>query len=158
LIRYLQIFSILLNMTNRKQKIEELMENFQALKRTMVFHTVHSIKVPRITPSQWGVLMLVEQHIGITVKDVAKMLSITSSATTQLIDGLVANGYIMRKTSVKDRRTVILTLSNKTKTQVEKMKKEGLQKFLKLFEGLNDKEFNQYILLNKKIVEKLLKK
>jgi DNA-binding MarR family transcriptional regulator len=145
-------------MTNRKQKVKELLENFQSLRRTMVFHTAPNIKIPRITPSQWGVLMFVEQRGESTVKDVAKTLGITSSAGTQLIDGLVRSGYVLRKTSAHDRRTVILTLSNKTKTQVDKMKKEGLQKFLKFFEVLNDQEFNQYILLNKKIVERFLKK
>jgi DNA-binding MarR family transcriptional regulator len=63
----------------------------------------------------------------------------------------------MRKTSTLDRRIIKLTLSKKTKTQVDKMKKQGIQKFLKLFEVLSDKEFDRYILLNKKIVEKLLK-
>lgn len=145
-------------MINRKQKVEELLENIHSLRRTMVFHTSPIVKIPRITSSQWGVLMFVEHRSESTVKDVAKALGISSSATTQLIDGLVASGYIMRKTSTLDRRTVILTLSKKTKTQVDKMKKEGLQKFLKLFEVLNDKEFDQYILLNKKIVEKLFKK
>ncbi len=145
-------------MTNRKQKIQELMENFQSLKRTMVFRAPGAVNMPRITPSQWGVLMFLEQSNESTVKEVAKALGITSSAATQLIDGLVTSKYIVRETFEEDRRTVILTLSKKTKAQVDKMKKEGLQKFLKLFEVLNNKEFDQYILLNKKIVERLLKK
>jgi DNA-binding MarR family transcriptional regulator len=145
-------------MNNRKQKIEELIENFHSLRRKMMFHASGNTKLPRITPSQWGVLMFIEQQGKSTVKDVARALSITSSATTQLIDGLVASKYIMRETSIKDRRTVILTLSKNTKTQVDKMKKEGLRKFIKLFEVLNDKELDQYILLNKKIVEINLKK
>ena len=145
-------------MTNRKQKIEELVENFQSLKRTMVFRATPSMKIPRITPSQWGLLMFVEQRGKSTVKEAAKALGITSSAATQLVDGLVISGYVKRETQAKDRREVVLTLSNKTKAEVDKMKKQGLQKFLKFFEVLNDKEFNQYILLNKKIVERLLKK
>ena len=145
-------------MTNRKQKVEELLESLQSLRHTMVFRPSITVKTPQITPSQWGVLIFVEQLGESTTKDVAKALGITSSAATQLIDGLVTSGYIVRKTLKEDRRTILLTLSKKTKTQVDKMKRSGLQKFLKLFEVLNDKEFNQYILLNKKIVEKLLKK
>jgi DNA-binding MarR family transcriptional regulator len=145
-------------MINRKQKVKELLENFQSLRRSMAFHAPGALNIPRITPSQWGVLMFVEQKSKSSVKDVAKALGITSSAATQLIDGLVASGYMVRETPEKDRRTVVLTLSKKTKAQVDKMKKEGLRKFLYLFEVLNDKEFGQYILLNKKIVDKLLKK
>ncbi len=38
------------------------------------------------------------------------------------------------------------------------MKKHVLQKFLELFGVLSDKEFDQYLLLNKKIVERFSKK
>lgn len=145
-------------MTNRRQKIEELLESFGTLRRTMAFHTAGTAKMPRITPSQWGALMLIEQQGASTVRDVAKALGITSSAATQLIDGLVTSGYVTRKTHKEDRRVISLTLSSKTKKQVEAMKKQALQKFLKFFEVLNDAEFNQYILLNKKIVERLSKK
>lgn len=134
------------------------MESFSSLRRTMTFHTAGTAKVPRITPSQWGALMTIEQRGGSTVKGVAKALSITSSAATQLIDGLVASGYVTRKAHSEDRRVISLTLSSKTKVQVEAMKKQALQKFLKFFEVLNDMEFNQYILLNKKIVKRFLNK
>ncbi len=141
-------------MTNRKQKIEELLTDLQSLRRTMMLRTAGSTKLPRITPSQWGVLMFIEQRKKSTVKDVAETLGISSSAATQLVDGLVASKYLMRETYAGDRRTVTLTLSKKSKKQVNKMKKQALQKFLKFFEVLNDKEFNQYTLLNKKIVKR----
>lgn len=142
-------------MLNRKQKVEELLEDFKLLKRTSVFHHPNSLDIPHITPAQWGVLMFIEQNKESTVKDVANNLSITSSAATQLINGLVDSSYLTREMSKKDRRTVILSLSKKTKTHVDKMKKDCLRQFLKIFEVLSDKEFSEYILINKKIVERL---
>jgi len=139
-------------MSSRKQKIELLMADFQSLKRAMAFQMARSASIPRITPSQWGALMFIEARGESTVKDVAKALSITSSAATQLVDGLVSSGYVARETHAKDRRAVALTLSKKTKAQVDKMKRQSIQKFLKFFEVLNDKEFNQYLALNKKII------
>jgi DNA-binding MarR family transcriptional regulator len=141
-------------MNNRKQKVEELMEGMHSLSRRVAFRSSHFAKMPKITPSQWGALMIIEGSGESTVKDVARAQGVTSSAATQLIDGLVKSGYVLRKTYTKDRRILKLTLSKKTKTQVNKMKKEAVQNFLMLFETLSDKEFNQYILLNKKIVEK----
>jgi DNA-binding MarR family transcriptional regulator len=145
-------------MPNRKEKIEELLESMGALRRTMAFRPVAPKKMPRITPAQWGALMVIEHHGESTLKDMAKALGITSSAATQLIDGLVTSGYVVRKTHAKDRRAVTLTLSNTTKAHVDTIKKQALQKFLKFFEVLNDKELDQYILLNKKIIGKLLRK
>lgn len=144
-------------MSLRKIKIEKLLENFGSLKRHLVFHSAHSEKVPRITPSQWRLLMMVKQQGESTVKEVAAALGISSSAATQLVDGLVASGYVVRKMDVKDRRAVVLTLSKKTEAQVDKMRKQTLEKFYNFFKVLNDKELDQYILLNKKIVERFLK-
>ncbi len=145
-------------MNKRTQKVEELIRNFQPLRHAMALPTTRHEGVPRITSSQWGVLLFVEQFGESTVKDVAETIGITSSAATQLIDGLVTNGYVVRETHIQDRRAVTLTLSKKTKIRVNKMKKEVLHKFLKFFEDLNNVELDQYILLNKKIVDRLLKR
>lgn len=134
------------------------MEGFQSLRRSFVFHPAGERNMPRVTPSQWGVLMMLDGRGLSTVKDVAEALRVTSSAATQLVDGLVASGYVMRKEHPEDRRQVVLTLSRKTKNQVEKMKKQFSNQFLEFFEVLDDKEFGQLIMLHKKIFERFSKK
>lgn len=119
----------------------------------MVFRTDRSVDLPRVTPAQMGMLMVIEQCGESTVKDVAKTLGITSSAATQLVDGLVMGGYLTRKISTEDRRAVTLALSKKSKNQVERMKKHTLERFLTVFKVLNDTEFNRYLALNKKIIQ-----
>ena len=145
-------------MINRKQKVIELMEGLQSLRRDMIFRPARTINIPRITPSQWGVLMIIEEWRKSTVKDVASALSITSSAATQLVDGLVTSGYVVRQEDAKDRRQVTLTLSKKTKLGVDKIKEQNIKHLLTFFKVLNDKEFNQFIILNNKIVERFSKK
>lgn len=143
-------------MTTRKQQVEELLTGFQSLRRRMVFHSANKGPMPRVTPSQWGVLMLIEQHGTSGVKEISRALGISSSAATQLIDGLVENGYVVRGMSPQDRRAVTLTLSKQSKHQVGRMRKDALQKFLVIFKALNDKEFEQYVALTKKLVQKNL--
>jgi|ERR1700722_7474333 DNA-binding MarR family transcriptional regulator len=140
-------------MKDRKQKIEELLSDLRSLRRSTAFGgAVSSKNVPRITPSQWGVLMHIEQHGKSTVKNISQTFKISSSASTQLVDGLVRSGYIARNVSPEDRRIMTLTLSQKSKSRIAQMKKLVLQKFLKLFEVLSDREFDQYLALNKKLV------
>lgn len=142
----------------REQKIEELMESFQSLRNSMAFHLIRPGKLPSITPSQWGALIVIARRDTSTVKEVAGSLGVTPSAATQLIDGLVANGYVVRGQSTEDRRTVSLALSSKTKKHIKKMKEQAVQKFITLFETLNDRELDQYIALNKKIIGNTPKK
>jgi len=145
-------------MITRKQKVEALMENIHSMRRHMTFRSTGSREMPRITPSQWGALMVIEQHGGSTLKDMAESLVITSSAATQLVDGLVASGYVTRGTSTEDRRAITLTLSKKTEVHITKMKKQIVQEFLNFFAVLNDTELDQFLVLNKKIVAGFLKK
>jgi DNA-binding MarR family transcriptional regulator len=140
-------------MTDRRLKIRELMEGMHSLRRGMHFGKLHSGKKPHITPSQWGVVMLIS-HKESTVKEVALSLGITSSAATQLIDGLVESGYVIRRENMEDRRRVTLALSPKTKKKIEKMREKGIERFLKFFDALDDKEFDTYMRLNKKIIQK----
>jgi DNA-binding MarR family transcriptional regulator len=142
---------------SRKEKVQELFASFDSLRRAMAFGVIGSAKMPPITPSQWGALMMIEQRGESTLKDVAKALGVTSSAATQLVEGLVRSGYVVRGTHAKDRRAVVLTLSKKTRTHINAMKKQAVQKSLAIFEMLDDTEFDQYILLTKKIVERFLK-
>lgn len=110
---------------------------------------------PGVTPSQLGVLMVLEEQDAVSVKEVASMLGITSSAATQLVDGLVAGGYVMRSENKNDRRKMVLTLSSTTKKQVNKMKEDMTKKFLGLFEVLTDDEFDQFLMLHDKIIRGL---
>lgn len=142
-------------MTNRKEKINELVESFHSLRRHVAMNAAGCAQGPRITPSQWGVLMLIAHGDNSAVKDIAKSLDITSSAATQLVDGLVSSGYVVRKEDAKDRRRVALILSSTTKSHVAKMKKRVAVGLLKTFEILSDREFDQFLALNRKLVHGL---
>lgn len=145
-------------MASRKQKVEALLSDLRSLRRALAFRMTGPAHIPRITPAQWGALMLVEQAGTSAVKDVAKALGVTSSAATQLVDGLVAGGYLTRKTHTKDRRIATLTLSKRSSEQVARMKKHALARFLKIFAVLTDAEFDRYLALTKKIVRRFLLK
>jgi DNA-binding MarR family transcriptional regulator len=141
---------------NRKQKVEELLESMRAIRRHMALGA-SGREAASITPAQWGVLMLVGERGECSVKDIAAMLRISSSAATQLVNGLVGGGHLARKASQEDRRAVALSLSRQTKAKMKGMRDAALKKTLKLFEGFTDREFEIYITLNKKISDRLLK-
>lgn len=115
-------------------------------------------KVMVITPSQGFVLRFVGENNSANVKAIAQALNITSSAATQLIDGLVEKGYLIRKGNPDDRRVIALSLSEKAKKLFKEFKEQRLQKMLELFDPLTDEELVQYTTLNKKIVGNITNK
>ena len=50
---------------------------------------------------------------GVNLKDLAERLGITSSAASQVVDGLVKEGLLCRVPSQTDRRAVVITFSPK---------------------------------------------
>ena len=96
-------------MQKRKKAIEQIVNNFQILKNKMYLKVVINQK-KEITNSQWFVLCIIEKHPNFGIKEISKILSISSSAGTQLVNGVVKNGYVLRATNLKDRRELNLKL------------------------------------------------
>lgn len=142
-------------MNDRKQKVKEFIDIFQTLQRVKGFRPP---LIPHITPAQWGVLMVLDTQGKSNVKDIASTLKISSSAATQLIDGLVAHGYVVRQEDTNDRRRIILFISKKSEKEISRIKKQIIEKFLTSFSVLSDAELDQLILLNKKIVDGIIKR
>ena len=140
-------------MASRLQKLEDLIESFQVFKKPLLKGGAGGMH--RITPSQWMVLRVIGQRATCTVKDISESLRMTSSAATQLIDGLVRGGYVVRKAHPSDRRKVALTLSRKSAREMENIKEYMLLHMLNMFKVLNDREFEQLYRLNKKVADSL---
>src|SRR5207249_2302994 len=64
-----------------------------------------------ITTAQLGVLLLLEKHPGMMLKDVSEALQINPSAITGLVDRVEEVGLVRRKPSLDDERAVHLFAS-----------------------------------------------
>jgi DNA-binding MarR family transcriptional regulator len=144
-------------MLKRQEIIEDLLQSMHAMRlKLMVGYSAK--KEMLITPSQGFVLRFVAENKDVNVKAIARALHISSSAATQLIDGLVDKGYLVRTDNPADRRAITLSLSTKAKKLFKEFKKQGLQKMMQLFSILTDAELAQYASLNKKITSNLTNK
>ena len=59
---------------------------------------------------------------GVKVSDISKKLRVAPPTTTQQINGLVSNGYVMREVNTADRRAVKIKLSEKGEKEVRTAK------------------------------------
>lgn len=60
---------------------------------------------------QFRALGFVRRHAGASLSELAEHLGLTAPATSRLVDGLVARGYVLRQSKPRDRRTLELTAS-----------------------------------------------
>ena len=145
-------------MNDRRKLIEKIIENIHAIKHKMTAE-IHFFFVDiQITHSQWLVLHLVKRNGTISIKDLANLLDITSSAVTQIVEGLVNKGLLLRKRNPDDRRTLKIELSKKFKNQFDSIKNKSFKTLSLLFDALDDDELLKYCELNDKIASKILLK
>lgn len=138
-------------MIDRTTHVEELMDAAQFLLRRKA-SGMSPLRGNHITPSQWLVIGYVFQHEGVSTNKAATALHMTGSAVTQLVNGLVAKGYVKRKQNPDDRRAYRLVVSAESKKRIIAFKKKRVLMILHMFKALTDKEFKQYVTLNKKIL------
>jgi len=143
-------------MQNRKKLIEELLESVHTIKHNFVLDSHSFSDNAQVTYSQWIVLRVVRQYGGIGIKEIASKLGITSSAATQLVDGLAKRGYLKREESPEDRRALKISLSDKGQEKISGMKTRSLERLSSIFDVFDDVELAKYCELNKKIVNKML--
>jgi MarR family 2-MHQ and catechol resistance regulon transcriptional repressor len=85
---------------------------------------------------------------------ITQALNITSSATTQLVDGLVEKGYLIRRVDSKDKRITSLLLSLKAKKLFKEFEEKSLQKMTTLFDVFTYEGLSEYAFWHKKLTEK----
>jgi DNA-binding MarR family transcriptional regulator len=143
---------------DRIRQIDELLESFHAIRHRLMTDSDIFSAGSKISYSQWMTLRIILQKEGISVKDLAYELNITSSAATQLVDTLVKKGYLIREGSPDDRRVLKLRLSDKIREFVKNVQSQRLGKVYTLFDVVTDEELVTYCQLSKKIANKILGK
>jgi DNA-binding MarR family transcriptional regulator len=97
------------------------------------------------------IFFLCESKKELSVKEIAKFLHVTSSAVSQLIDGLLKKKLVSRKENVKDRRVINIAVTELARNHFNNFRKKYLASAGKVFSGLNDKEVGQFIELLSKV-------
>ena len=77
-----------------------------------------------ITFSQTAVLGILKERGPLMMKDIAKSLSITTSAATGLVDRMVKPKLLKRKAHPEDRRIISIELTKKGKNLIDRVTKQ----------------------------------
>lgn len=141
-------------MPKRIQLIEEILHNFHAIRNITKARATRLGHQSHITHSQWFVLSMIGHFKKRSIKDIAQALEMSSSAATQLVDGLVQGGYVTRSEDQNDRRLVQLELSPKGKKHLVDTKEKRIAEMAEIFDVLTDKELEEFVRLHKKITSK----
>ena len=140
--------------------LKELMqENEIDLSTLVVFtraeHAIHkkeyqTIKESGLTPAQFGVLEVLYNKGDLKINELIEKILTTSGNITVVIKNLEKEGLIQKSADPKDKRSCIISLTDKGKQYIETILPKHIDNIRSIFEVLSNEE--------KRVLKDILKK
>lgn len=136
---------------NRQELLQELIEKMITVIKGI--HSGHGFPFGELKLSRPQVMILFfisKKKGGVSAKEIATFLNVTSGAITQFIDPLVKDKLVKREEDPQDRRIIRITLAKNTKEKLKAFKKKYYKSVSPAFDGLKESEIKQFLrFLNK---------
>lgn len=134
---------------------DHILELFPKLMQEITRHENNYVTKGKITLPQLMVLQFLSQKNEYQMSELAESINVSFSTATGMINRLIKHGLVSRRHGVKDRRAVIVTITNKGKSIVKEVYAQKRKGMIELFKRLSQKERSTYIGIIKKLVQKL---
>ncbi len=141
----------------RDKLLEQIAENFVSVFRSMADRTEHH-PLGKLPYGQKAALFWIARNKKSNVKQLASCLQITSGAVTQHVEALFTEGYVERLTDPEDRRNVVIVLTPKGETLIQKLLELRHTKMTELFKDTSHEELQTFNAVLEKINNKLRSK
>jgi DNA-binding MarR family transcriptional regulator len=102
------------------------------------FHRV--LDAQGITHAGWQVLIALKKEDGLTQREVAERVYVTSATVTGVVDTLEREGFVVRERDELDRRVVRVSLTPGGRRRLERTFKTVAAEMAPLFEDLTPRE------------------
>jgi DNA-binding MarR family transcriptional regulator len=113
------------------------------------------LEAPGITPLQVQALDYIKENPDTPVRGLSEHLLISSSAISQLTDRLFALNLIDRKSDSSDRRSVLVSLTEKGEKDLKKFKKKLIKDINFVTRYMSTDDIEQMIRIHKNVLKKI---
>lgn len=139
-------------MDTRSKYTQDLYATTVVVQRMMHACLQRSFDEIGVAPSQLQILHLIRQRQPVSLKVLAAELRLTPGAITQLVEGAVQAGYVIRSESNEDRRItdVSLTEAGSAVLKLLEQKKQAL--LTKVVAELDDDELAVFLRVQQKML------
>ena len=137
---------------SREELLQSLIEKMVNVMKGM--HATHGFSFGNFKLSRPQVMILffiARKKEGVSAKDLAAFLNVTSGAITQFIDTLVEKQLVTREEDPDDRRILRISLTKAAKNEFVSFRKNYYKSVCPAFAALSQAEIEQFILLFNKI-------
>ena len=104
-----------------------------------------------VTIPQMAILALLKDGGSCKMSDIAKLLHVTTSASTGIVDRMVRVGLLKRLPDKKDRRIIKIEMTQKGTKLIDDIHKNRQKMIMDLFSRLTSAERDRYLKTVKKL-------
>ena len=104
---------------------ESLGTQLNLIARSIRLELEKQLASEEITPSQWMMMMALEENDHQVQSDLGKKLNLDNATITRIVDKLAERGFLERNQAKDDRRAQIVSLTDKGKKKCKKYSKIG---------------------------------
>ena len=133
---------------------EELAEIATQLQRSFLVELSTEVNRGNISIPQYTLLGFLNQSPGLNMSQLAELMRHTTPATTGLVDRLVEAGLVERYGNPKDRRQVLVRITDEGRELVEGMKRGIVRNILELFKDLEPEDQEAWVRIYRTIVRR----
>ena len=98
-----------------------------------------------VNTSQCFLVVEIGRKPGIFVKELAELLKMDKSAVSRSVEELVQKGYVLREPSTRDRRCVVLNLTDEGMARFNTIEKDMNMKFKRVFSMIPKEKQSQVL-------------
>lgn len=111
-----------------------------------VFHDIHGMSM-----AQCHMIRAVHDQGAMTIKELAESLAVSPPSASVMVDRLVEKGTLTRRQSRKDRRKVVVELSDYSSDFMEKANQAVLEVFTDLVQKLGEDHASNWVEILKRL-------
>lgn len=139
----------------RDPLIQSIVTTSESVQRQWKALLISEMSEEKITLAQLWALNIIGSHGSINSRKLGELMYVTSGAVTQLVDGLVAEQYVLRRADPTDRRITNLVLSESGKKKFTKLQRKRRSIFIEIFAIFNEEELSAVLSQQEKILQQL---
>ena len=132
-------------------------EVMPSIAREIARRQVNPLFRGKITLPQFIILEYLSREEESKMTELARVINVTTAATTGIVDRLVRDGYVKRSYEPKDRRVVKIKLTAKGSEVLKKINSQRHQMAMRIFDKITPHERDEYLRILLRIQDILIK-
>ncbi len=123
-----------------EQKAEQMALMMDDISKMLTRFVHNTESLADLTITQFKTLVMINDSGPCSVNDLAQILNIAPSTTSELIDRLFKAGLVTRERSLEDRRKINLDLSESGKKLLKEKREESKKCLINILQQLSGRE------------------